>query len=163
MEEVENNLNMNNIDVNNNTSNNTSKTKAKKTSGRITQSDVEDAENTLNSRLLGVVGSGDEFRATYWPMEKWIDDYATAEMLSMMIETYPDLNWKNQPSVQFGAMLSVVQDVDWINTLRAKYEFGLVDFMRVVFMNWPELFTRKKYVSTLSTAIVSAFTQHGEL
>lgn len=128
----------------------------KKSSKRIAvQENAEDADSILNDRLMGVAGAGDDFRAVYWPMEKWINDKAAAEMLSAMIGMYPNLNWSNPLSAQFNAMLSAIQNIAWMNELRIRYDFCLIDFMRIVFMNWPELFTKKRYASTLSAAIVS--------
>lgn len=138
-------------------------TPVKKSSSRVTQDDIEEAENALNDRLMGVVGASDDFRASYWPMEKWINDKAITDMLNVIVSTYPNLNWNNPLSSQFTAMLSAVQNIAWITELRTQYDFGIVDFMRILFMNWPELFTRKKYASSLSAAIVSVLTNNGEL
>lgn len=108
-----------------------------------------------DSRFLGVIGCGDDFRAVYWPMEKWIDDHSTIELLSAMMDVYPALDWDNPLSAQFNAMMSVMQDSEWVEELRSDYDLSMVDFMRVIFLNWPELFTKKRYASALSATIMS--------
>ena len=136
---------------------------ARKTQKKVTPEDVREAEDAVNYGFMDVAGCSDEFRALYWPMDKWFNETCAAEMLSTIISAYPGLAWNNPLSSQFTAMLSVVRNIDWIDEIRGTYDIGLVDFMRLIFMNWSELFTRKKYVATLSATIVSTLSSAGKL
>lgn len=109
--------------------------------GQITPFDISNPDN--------------EFHALYWPMDKWIDDSSVADMINTMICAYPELKWSNTPQTQFSAMLSVFHNSDWVNGLITHYDYTMVDFMRLMLANWPDIFAKKRYASALSTTVVS--------
>ena len=114
---------------------------------------LEDTYDNLSP--FDISNPDDEFHALYWPMEKWMNDSSAADLINELTRKYPGLRWNNPLSAQFNAMLSIFQNVELVKHYIVYYDYTIIDFMRLMLSNWPELFTKKRYASALSTVIVS--------
>ena len=119
--------------------------------------DENDSYNNMTDELkpAEISNPSDDFHAMYWPMDKWINDSNAADLINSMMRARPELHWNNPLSTQFNAMLSVFQNPDWVGSLTVYYDYTIVDFIRLMLANWPEVFAKKRYASALSAAIVS--------